>query len=160
MLEKESLLSKIVIVAMITFFAYNYFTYVRKPNLTLDEIKIESLSGQKIDINDYKGKPLIVNFWASWCAPCLKELPHFIKIKEKYGEELIFLLISEEESKKIIPYQNKLDFDFVRSSIPFKSYSVNTWPTTYFYDVNGNLVNKHSGSMGLDDLQSYVDEIK
>lgn len=156
MFKNESLFSKLLILAIVLGFAYYYFTYIRKPNLLLNEIQISNLEGKSIDLNQYKGKPLIVNFWATWCGPCLRELPLFVKMKEKYKDDLTFLLISEEDPEKIIPYQKKLNFDFAISSIPFKTYGINTWPTTYFYNKEGSLINKHSGGLEEIDLQNYI----
>ena len=57
-----NLSSKLFVPLILVGFAYYYFKYIRKPNLKLDEIEIESIDGQKIDIQNYVGKPLIVNF--------------------------------------------------------------------------------------------------
>lgn len=154
-----NLSSKLFVPLILVGFAYYYFKYIRKPNLKLDEIEIESIDGQKIDIQNYVGKPLIVNFWASWCGPCLKELPHFKQINKKYGGDVTFLLISEENPEKIIPFKNFFDFEFVLSSKSFNSYGVNTWPTTYFYDSDGLLKDKVNGSLTLKDLEKKISKI-
>ena len=154
-----NLSSKLFVPLILVGFAYYYFKYIRKPNLKLDEIEIESIDGQKIDIQNYVGKPLIVNFWASWCGPCLKELPHFKQINKKYGGDVTFLLISEENPEKIIPFKNSFDFEFVLSSKSFNSYGVNTWPTTYFYDSDGLLKDKVNGSLTLKDLEKKISKI-
>jgi cytochrome c biogenesis protein CcmG/thiol:disulfide interchange protein DsbE len=144
---------------MLVALAYYYFKYVRKPNLELNEIEITSLDGDSLDIKQYLGKPLIVNFWATWCAPCIKELPHFEKIKRQYGDDIVFLLISEEDPAKILPYKNSFDFDFVLSAKSFEDYGVNSWPTTYFYNSSGDLVDKHNSSLTLKSLEQYIAKI-
>ena len=154
-----NLSSKLFVLLILVGFAYYYFKYIRKPNLKLDEIEIESIDGQKIDIQNYVGKPLIVNFWSSWCGPCLKELPHFKQINKRYGGDVTFLLISEENPEKIIPFKNSFDFEFVLSSKSFNSYGVNTWPTTYFYDSDGLLKDKVNGSLTLKDLEKKISKI-
>ena len=154
-----TLTSKLFVLFSIVGFTYYYFKYIRKPDIKLNEIEITSLEGEVIDIQNYVGKPLVVNFWATWCAPCIKELAHFKKINNDFKGEIVFLLISEEDSRKIIPFKNSFDFDFVLSSKSFETYGVNTWPTTYFYDNEGNLVNKYNGSLSLQNLKKYVDEI-
>jgi thiol-disulfide isomerase/thioredoxin len=154
-----NLLSKLLLILILVGFTYYYFKYIRKPNLELNEIEIVSLDRDFIDIKQYVGKPLIVNFWATWCGPCIKELPNFEKINRKYGGDVVFLLISEENPAKILPYKNSFDFDFVLSSKSFEDYGVNTWPTSYFYDKNGQLIDKHNGSLTLEDLGQYVDKI-
>lgn len=152
--------SKLLPILMLIALAYYYFKYVRKPNLQLYDIEIISLDRDSIDIKQYLGKPLIVNFWATWCAPCIKELPHFEKIKRKYGDDVVFLLISEEDPAKILPYKNSFDFDFVLSAKSFEDYGINTWPTTYFYDHKGILVDKHNGSLTLESLEHYLIKIE
>lgn len=154
-----NLLSKLVPILILVGFTYYYFKYIRKPNIELNQIEIVSLDGDFIDINQYVGKPLIINFWATWCGPCIKELPNFEKINRQYGGDVVFLLISEENPAKILPYKNSFDFDFVLSSKSFEDYGVNTWPTSYFYGTDGQLVDKHNGSLTLKDLEQYVAKI-
>ena len=47
----------------------------------------------EVKLSDYKGKPIVVNFWASWCPPCKREMPNFEKMYEKYGNDITFLII-------------------------------------------------------------------
>lgn len=154
-----NLFSKLLLILFIVGFAYYYFKYIRKPNLKLNEIELVTLEGDFIDIKQYVGKPLVVNFWATWCGPCIKELPNFEKINRQHVGELVFLLISVENPAKILPYKNSFDFDFVLSSKSFEDYGINTWPTSYFYDKDGKLVDKHNGSLTLEDLAQYVAKI-
>ena len=49
--------------------------------------------GKEVSLSDYAGKPVIVNFWATWCGPCKEELPYFEEAYEKYGEQIQFLMV-------------------------------------------------------------------
>ena len=51
------------------------------------DFSLMDVSGQRRNVSEWKGKVLAINFWATWCPPCLEEIPHFIKLQEKYGHQ-------------------------------------------------------------------------
>jgi thiol-disulfide isomerase/thioredoxin len=60
------------------------------------------LGGKKHNLHDFKGKPVVLNFWASWCAPCVIEFPQMLKLAEKAGTGTVFLFLSLDEDKSAI----------------------------------------------------------
>lgn len=84
--------------------------------IELDQIEVEDLNNKKIKLT--VGKPIVVNFWATWCAPCVEELPYFEELQHKYKDQVDFLMISEEEVSKIEKFKNKKVYtlNLVRSS--------------------------------------------
>ncbi|HEX7556070.1 MAG TPA: TlpA disulfide reductase family protein, partial [Leptolinea sp.] len=73
--------------------------------------ELNSLAGEKTTLAQFKGKPVIINFWATWCAPCKIEMPLLQSVADKYGSNLVILAINFEESKAIVTDyvdQNKL----------------------------------------------------
>ncbi|MFP4314463.1 MAG: TlpA family protein disulfide reductase [Alphaproteobacteria bacterium] len=52
--------------------------------------------GQNFSIEDFKGKIVVLNFWASWCAPCIKEMPYFLKLAEEYPDDVVFIGLSND----------------------------------------------------------------
>jgi len=67
----------------------------------ISETKLKALDGEDFKISDYKGKVVLINLWATWCAPCIEEMPHFIKLQNKYGEDGFVMvgLNSDEETE-------------------------------------------------------------
>lgn len=78
----------------------------------ISDTELKSLDGEDFKISDYKGSVVLINLWATWCAPCIEEMPHFIKLQEKYGDDGFVMvgLNSDEETeaqvKKFVEQQN------------------------------------------------------
>ena len=121
-----------------------------------------------IHLSSFAGKPIILNFWASWCGPCQAEMPDFQKMYEEYGDEIHFVMInSTDGSRETIEtadsfIQNSgytfpvyFDLDYY-ASYAYQAFSL---PTTYFIDANGNVIAKGSGTLDRASLQRGIDYI-
>ena len=64
------------------------------------DFEVELLSGEKVKLSDYLGRPVFLNFWATWCGPCVGEMPDIEKIKNEYGDSLVVLAINGGELKE------------------------------------------------------------
>jgi len=60
------------------------------------DFTLKDMNGHERTLAEFRGKFVILNFWASWCAPCIKEFPHFLKIAREYPEKLVFLGVSSD----------------------------------------------------------------
>ena len=124
--------------------------------------------GREVQLSDYFGKPIVLNFWASWCGPCQSEMPEF---DEKYRElagNVEFLMVnmtdgSRETLEIASSYVNKEGFSFPvlydQSIDAATTYSVYSLPTTYFIDKDGYLTAQASGSIEWETLQKGNDMI-
>jgi thiol-disulfide isomerase/thioredoxin len=131
-------------------------------------LSLLSLDGnKKIEFNDFKGKPMVVNFWASWCAPCRQEMPFFEQTWRKYeGKGVVFLgidvLDQEENAKKFldqlgISYVNLYD----QSGEVANEYGVFALPVTLFVDKNGKIIRKsYGGFVGEEDEKKFVEYVE
>lgn len=125
----------------------------------------ESVRGKSVSLNDYKGKPLVLNFWAPWCPPCRDESPGFERVYQKYkSKEVKFLAIAirdtdlniEQFVKRYgLTFQIGIDAD---AEIANK-YGVSGIPETFFIDTNGNIKRTHVGALSESQLSEYIDEI-
>jgi thiol-disulfide isomerase/thioredoxin len=71
------------------------------------------VSGQLRNVSEWQGKVLVINFWATWCPPCLEEIPHFINLQDKYGDQgLQFLGIALEDVDDVTSFANKLGINY------------------------------------------------
>ena len=120
--------------------------------------------GNEVTLASFFGKPIILNFWASWCGPCKMEMPEIQKFYEQYGEEIQFLLVSVDDSvdtaKAFIAdsgYTFPVYFD--TTSMGAYSYGASSIPLTYFIDAEGNLAAYYMGAMSEGILQQGVDLI-
>ena len=139
-----------------------YFNFLTQPDLSLSQVETQDLKGTKVDLENYIGKPLVVNYWATWCAPCRAEFPEFEKTKQQYGEEVNFIMISDEPIEKITKFSqsNPYTFTYLKSSKDLSSYGINTRPTTYFYNSKGILVAKETASLDAVKLNEMIKKIK
>jgi thiol-disulfide isomerase/thioredoxin len=77
------------------------------------ETPLESVEGGKQSLGTWKGKVLVVNFWATWCAPCRKEIPEFIRMQERQGAQgLQFVGIAIDDKDKVAPYMREVGINY------------------------------------------------
>ncbi len=110
--------------------------------------------GQKVNLSDFKGKAVIVNFWASWCTPCKAELPDFQSVYDVHKGEVVFLMVnltdgSRETKEKAAAYINDEGYTFPiyydMDGYASNTYSIRSIPTTIFVDTEGKLRKTHIG---------------
>ena len=113
------------------------------------DFSIEDHDGNKIDFQEVKGQVIFLNFWATWCPPCIAEMPDINDLYVKKSNEASFFLISvDEDRQKAIDFvkRKKIDFPiyFLDSPLP-STYNIQSIPTTYLIDKEGNIrVENHS----------------
>jgi thiol-disulfide isomerase/thioredoxin len=79
----------------------------------LTRTRFVDLEGHPRSIAEWQGRVVVVNFWATWCAPCREEIPLFVKLQQRYGVNgLQFVGIAIDEPKKVRPYANELGMNF------------------------------------------------
>ncbi|QOD61760.1 TlpA family protein disulfide reductase [Polaribacter haliotis] len=139
-----------------------YFKVFVQPDVSLQQVEVEKLDGTKTELAQYLGKPLVVNYWATWCRPCIKEFPYFEKVKQELGDDVNFIMISDESLEKINNFKtnNPYTFNFLRSKKSLGDYDIILRPTTYFYDAKGNLITKHTASLDVAKIKELIGKIK
>lgn len=131
----------------------------------LPSFVLSDLSGGEQNLQDYRGKVLIVDFWATWCAPCRKEIPDFIALKEEYGEkglEIIGISLDDSMSDlKDFVKTNKINYPVLYRDQDRKIVDlfggIKGIPTTFIIDRDGKVVNKFVGLRG---KEVFKDEIE
>lgn len=123
-------------------------------------------NGNKVHLSDFSGKPIILNFWASWCVPCKKEMPDFNEKYLEYGDEIQFLMIDFAKDDKIEvakEYVSEMGFEFPvyfdTYGDAFLTYEVKAFPTTVFIDADGYVVDRYQGTISEETLQSGINKI-
>lgn len=124
--------------------------------------------GNSHALSDFRGKPVILNFWASWCGPCKNEMPEFQAAFDTYGEQIQFLIVNltdgaQETVKTASGYISEKGYTFPvyydSDMAGANAYSVYAVPVTYFLDENGNCVSQAMGMLTGDRLQQGIDGI-
>jgi peroxiredoxin len=106
--------------------------------------------GQKLGPADFKGKLLVLNFWATWCAPCVEEVPSLSDFAKKYGNDVTVLGVSVDRNENLyrgFVQRNKVAFQTARDPDANISGSYGTfkYPETYIIDRNGKVIQKIIG---------------
>lgn len=127
--------------------------------------KLKTLRGEEVALSDFKGKPVVINFFATWCAPCQEEMPIIVemekRIKKKGGAFLAINMTSQEKSKKEIqPFLNhfRAPFDVLldEDGELMKQYQIIGIPTTIVIDENGIIVQRINGVLSYDIMEDLV----
>ena len=113
----------------------------------------QDLQGNPVEIADFAGKKVFVNYWATWCAPCIKEIPSIARAADTLAtENFVFLLASDESLDTINDFL--LDREFTGNFIKLNSYvgslGIDVMPTSVLYDETGTAVRSWQGSFEWD----------
>ena len=126
-------------------------------------------NGSKVKLSDFKGKPVVLNFWASWCPPCKGEMPHFNEQYANVKNDVVFMMIDlvdgeRETQAKGQNYMKEQGFDF---PVYFDSeqqaagvYGISYIPDTFFIDKDGYIVKSYQGAIDEDTLTEGINAIK
>ena len=124
--------------------------------------------GNAVSLSSMQGKPVVVNFWASWCGPCKSEMPDFQKAYEQHGEAVHFMIVNmtdgmQETKEKAKAYVDKQGFTFPvyydTDMDAAMTYGVNTIPATYFVAADGSLIARANGAISLATLEKGLSMI-
>ena len=132
------------------------------------DMTVYDRDGKEVHLLDYIGKPIVLNFWASWCSPCKMEMPDFNEKYLEIGEEVQFLIINMTDgSRETVEtasafiaeqgYSFPVFYDTDQDAAAI--YGVYSLPTTYFIDAEGNAIAQATGAIDEGTLQRGIDMI-
>jgi cytochrome c biogenesis protein CcmG/thiol:disulfide interchange protein DsbE len=119
---------------------------------TAPEFELADLSGKKVHLSDFKGKVVILDFWATWCGPCRMEIPEFVKLQDKYrdkGLEIVGLSLDSDGESAVRPFAAKHGINYtmlLANDDTARQYGgIAGIPTTFVLDRQGKVANKFVG---------------
>ena len=132
------------------------------------DFTVYDVEGNAVKLSDFIGKPVMVNFWASWCGPCKREMPDFEEKYRELGEDVQFLVINltdgiQETVASASDYISQQGYTFPvyydTSSEAAMLYGIYSIPTTFFIDAEGCAIAQAKGAIDGETLQQGIDMI-
>jgi peroxiredoxin len=114
-------------------------------------------------LSHLRGKPVVINFWASWCPPCTDELPYFERIRNDYGDRVTLITVSNEAPGVAEAYLQKEHLDLPVIDDPdgkiFEAYKIPPIPDTVVLDASGDVTYVSVGGLSMNELETAVEHV-
>jgi peroxiredoxin len=128
------------------------------------DFELASLDGHKVKLSDYRGKAVLLNFWATWCPPCKIEMPWFVELQKQYAKDglvVIGVAMDDSEPQKISEFAHEMGLNYPvllgTDQVSDDYGNVQYLPTTFYIDRDGRIVSK---AAGLFDRKQVEDDVK
>ena len=130
----------------------------------LPDFKLKSTDGKLVGPADFKDKIVIINFWATWCPPCRKEIPAFVKFQKEHPDVIILAINLDRETDKVAPFVREYGINFPvlygNNDIVSIFGGVNLIPQTYVYSKDKKLLQKYNGMVTEKDLKDLFKDLQ
>ncbi len=132
------------------------------------DFSVYDLEGNYVSLSDMAGRPVVLNFWATWCGPCKSEMPHFQSLYEEYGDRVEFMMVNltdgaQETQADVEKFLADNGYSFPvycdTSLYAASLYGVYSIPTTFFIGADGEALYYQMGAMSEDMLRSAIEDM-
>ncbi len=127
---------------------------------------LKDVDGKPVSLADYKGKVVLLNFWATWCGPCKIEIPWFIEFQKTYkdkGFTVIGVALDDEGWEAVKPYisDKQVNYPVVTGTTAVEQLygGIDALPTTFIIDKEGRIANTHVGLVSRKEYESDINEL-
>ena len=129
------------------------------------DFSLAGLDGTQVALSDFRGQPVIVNFWATWCAPCRLEMPEFEQVYRDYQDQgLVILALNQAETPEMVRefFEDDLGLSFTplldEETEVAEAYGAVNLPSTFFVDAEGHITAIHRGILTREQIEAYLAE--
>ncbi len=127
------------------------------------DFELVSLDGQKVKLSDFRGKTVVLNFWATWCAPCKVEMPWFVDLQKHYASDglaIVGVAMDDSDPQNIARFASEMGVNYPvllgTNKVSDAYGDVEYLPTTFYINRNGRIVKKVAGLIGKPDIEKDV----
>lgn len=128
------------------------------------DFQLQSIDGKDLKLSDFRGKAVLLNFWATWCGPCKIEMPWFVELQKEYGPQgfqVVGVAMDDASTEDISKFVKEMGVNYPvllgKESVGQNYGGVGVLPTTFFVDRDGKIVARE---FGLQSRSVFVDHIK
>jgi peroxiredoxin len=127
------------------------------------DFELTSLDGKLVKLSDYRGKAVLLNFWATWCSPCKIEMPWFVDLQKKYGNDGLIVLgiaMDDTETDKIAKFASEMGVNYPvllgTDKVSEQYGDVEYLPTSFYIDREGKIVAKGTGLLDRAEIEENI----
>jgi peroxiredoxin len=126
------------------------------------DFTLTSLGGKEVKLSNFKGRKVMINFWATWCPPCKAEMPAMQKLYDHANGYMDILAINIDPQNDVAGFvrENQLTFPILldETGKVNENYSIISIPTTYLINEEGRIEKKHIGAMTFEQMEEFIIE--
>lgn len=149
-MKKSNLAFIILILSALILAGFFYKRYNVAPNIAFQDLVLQNETGKQFGIKDFMGQTIVLNFYQSWCGPCIREMPIMENIKKTLpADKVVFLAVTDEPFAKInfVKGLGNFSFNFLQMTANRKDFGIYTIPTTYFINPEGEIIFEKVGEV-------------
>ncbi|WP_367273754.1 TlpA family protein disulfide reductase [Nitrosomonas sp.] len=136
-------------------------TVVLLLSFQVQAFQFKDSTGELHKLEDYKGRWVLVNFWATWCPPCLKEIPDLISLYEDRKDIMVIGVAMDSDPQEIMNFVRSLSINYPivlgNRKIASQLDEISLLPSTYFYDPDGNPAARELGIISRESIEKFIE---
>jgi thiol-disulfide isomerase/thioredoxin len=148
MFQKKNAFRIVIIVLVLSVGVRQFYKYRVAPDIAFAGLQLYTPEGEARSLADYRGKTIFLNFWATWCADCIKEMPSMVNAQQQVDpNKFVFVLISDEAPETVAAWRDrrKYPFEFLVIRKPVGELGIHAIPTTYLLNKSGEVISTKVG---------------
>lgn len=127
------------------------------------DFELKTLDGKTVRLSDFRGKAVLINFWATWCGPCKIEMPWFVDLQKQYGPqglEIVGIAMDDSEDKEIADFVKEMKVNYTilkgKESVGEAYGGVVGLPTTFYVGRDGKIVDQAAGLVSRSEIEQNI----
>jgi thiol-disulfide isomerase/thioredoxin len=136
-----------------------------KPGTVAPDFALESLDGKTVRLSDFRGKAVLLNFWATWCEPCKLEMPWFVELEKQYGPQglaVVGVAMDDSGKDKVAKFAKEMGVNYPvllgKESVGEEYGGLEYLPTSFYIDRDGKVVQRVFGLRSRSDIEDWIKE--